>query len=156
MEEKVLLSHYFLLRRKYLFCAAFTCQVAVGLSELLRAGWTAGCSLGWVVAQCTQLFPFRAQPSSPFSFCSGWGSDLIQELWGQGSGPWVQTGDCCVPPSCSFSLDGGSKMEAKQGSVYYLCCINFTWLFAPVENQLCPKGRAEERAMGLLPPLPTH
>lgn len=84
----------------------------------VRPGLTARCSLGRVVGEYTQLSPSRAQPSSTFPFCSGWGLDLIQEFWAQGSGPSVQTGNCCVPAPCSFSPDGGSWLEAKQGSVY--------------------------------------
>lgn len=37
----------------------------------VHPGLTARCSLGWVVGEYTQLSPSRAQPSSPFSFCSG-------------------------------------------------------------------------------------
>ena len=46
-------------------------------------------------------------------------------------------------------------METKQSEGYCLCRLHFSWPFAPVEEQLCPKGRAGARVVGFLPPLPT-
>lgn len=45
-------------------------------------------------------------------------------------------------------------MEMKQDEGHCLCRLNFSLPFAPVEEQLCPKGRAGERVVGFLPSSP--
>lgn len=159
MEENVLLSHYFPSRGKYLFCAAFICKLTVALSRTgsfgVHLGWTERCSFGRAVGEYTRLSPVRAQPSSPSSFCGRWDSDLILELRAQGSGPWVGKGDCYVPPTL-LTLACWRKWNGnEEGEGDCLCRLNLSWPLAPAEEQLCPKGRAGEGAVGFLPPLPT-
>lgn len=73
--------------------------------------------IGLVVGDYTQLSPSRTQLSSPFSFCSGQGSDLSQELWAQGSGPSVQyrQGIVVRPHPAHSYLVGEAKWKQIRG-----------------------------------------